>query len=308
MRKNSSGITIKILSIAFPVVFAASLHAQDVITIGGPCIAGAAPGSTVTVPVYIRDMTGTPLGVDQPAGKKIQAFSFKVAVSPASAIASDSGGLKVNVTQAGIAAQAGTPSFETKPRTSSTFSYVVLYDESSQPLPFTANAALPGNLVANIAITLSDSATAGSTISLNAAADTTSLNNQGGTAAEFAPRDLTIVDGCITVAGPQSFSLSLSCPTSAIGIGTPVNATVSISTSSTTETRVLLSPSNPKVTLVPVSVSIAAGQTSAAFQITPIGAGASTITASLPGNPSGSSTSCPITVLGRFRRHGAYHP
>ena len=40
--------------------------------------------STVTVPVYIRDVDGTSLDVDKP-GTRIQAYSFRIFVSPDSA-------------------------------------------------------------------------------------------------------------------------------------------------------------------------------------------------------------------------------
>ena len=47
--------------------------AADVITVGTVTTSGM----TADVPVYIRDVSGTPLGMDQPAGSKIQAISFE---------------------------------------------------------------------------------------------------------------------------------------------------------------------------------------------------------------------------------------
>ena len=40
----------------------------------------------INIPVYVRDVSGTPLGVDQGAGN-LQAISFRVVPTPASAIA-----------------------------------------------------------------------------------------------------------------------------------------------------------------------------------------------------------------------------
>jgi hypothetical protein len=37
---------------------------NDTVTVGS--IAGASAGATVNVPVFIRDVSGTPLGLDQP--------------------------------------------------------------------------------------------------------------------------------------------------------------------------------------------------------------------------------------------------
>src|SRR4051794_41820508 len=68
--------------------------AQDVVTVG----TRSATGNTVDVPVYIRDVAGTPLGQDRPAGSKIQGISIRVFYAPASAVQS------VTFTRAGIAA------------------------------------------------------------------------------------------------------------------------------------------------------------------------------------------------------------
>ena len=74
--------------------FAAAALAQDVVTVQTV----TADGPTVDVPVFIRDTSGTPLGVDKPAGSKIQSLSIKVAYSPAAAVSS------VSFSRAGITA------------------------------------------------------------------------------------------------------------------------------------------------------------------------------------------------------------
>ena len=57
-----------------------------------------ANSNTVDVPVYIRDVSGTPLGKDQPAGSKIQSISIRVTYAPAAAVQS------VTFSRAGITA------------------------------------------------------------------------------------------------------------------------------------------------------------------------------------------------------------
>src|SRR5438477_12791122 len=69
-------------SIALLCVAATAAAQQDVVTVGSV----TANGSVVDVPVSIRDVSGTPLGIDRPAGSKIQAFSIKVSYAPASAV------------------------------------------------------------------------------------------------------------------------------------------------------------------------------------------------------------------------------
>src|SRR6267378_2101859 len=80
------------------------IAAQDVVTVGTV----NATGTTVDVPVYIRDAGGTPLGMDQPAGSKIQSFSLKVSYSPAASVSS------ATFTRAGITAGL-TPTSEFSP-------------------------------------------------------------------------------------------------------------------------------------------------------------------------------------------------
>src|SRR5690349_16794718 len=66
---------------------------QDVVTVG---IVNGAQYSIVDVPVYIRDVSSTPLGLDQPPGSRIQSYSIKVNYAPASAVQS------ITFTRAGI--------------------------------------------------------------------------------------------------------------------------------------------------------------------------------------------------------------
>ena len=58
---------------------------QDIITVG----TGTVPaGQTIDIPVFIRDTSGTPLGMDQPPGSKIQSYSIKVNYAPAASVQS----------------------------------------------------------------------------------------------------------------------------------------------------------------------------------------------------------------------------
>ena len=62
-----------LLAAAVALVMPVAATAQDVITVGS----ATASGTTVDIPVSVRDVGGTPLGVDQAAGNKIQSFSIK---------------------------------------------------------------------------------------------------------------------------------------------------------------------------------------------------------------------------------------
>ena len=104
----------------------------DVVTVGTVTTSG----STVDVPVYIRDTSGTPLGLDQPPGSRIQSYSIKVNYSPASAVSS------VTFTRAGIT-QALTPTSEFQPQSPGSASLLDTFQESTNLIPFTLNAAAP---------------------------------------------------------------------------------------------------------------------------------------------------------------------
>ena len=183
------------LAIAFLLVLLpaapAAVVAQDVITVGN---ASGPAGQVVDVPVFIRDTSGTPLGVDQPPGSKIQSFSIKVDYSPAAAVQS------VTFTRAGIT-QSLTPTFESSPSGAGTISLLDTFQESTNPIPFTLNAALPGNQVAHLLFTLAPSATPG-VITLTLDPTLTQLTDQAGSGATketVAAGNLLLVPGAITV-------------------------------------------------------------------------------------------------------------
>ena len=166
-----------------------SASLADSVTVGTV----TASGNTVDVPVYIRDLSGTPLGRDQAAGSKIQSFSIKVAYSPASAVSS------VSFTRSGIDATLS-PAAEFNPSSISSVSLVDTLQESTNLIPFTSNIALPGDLVGHLVFTLSSSAAPGSTITLSLDPSVTLLANAGGTVSET-PADgtLALVDGAINI-------------------------------------------------------------------------------------------------------------
>src|SRR5690349_7376747 len=116
------------------LAIAGAAAAQDVITVGTV----TADGPTVDVPVFVRDTSGTALGVDKPAGSKIQAFSIKVTYSPAAAVTS------VSFSRAGVT-QSLSPSFEAAPASAGAISLIESFSESTAPIPFNSNAALPGD-------------------------------------------------------------------------------------------------------------------------------------------------------------------
>jgi hypothetical protein len=162
---------------------------KDVITVGTV----TASSSTADVPVFIRDVSGTPLGLDQPPGSRIQSYSIKVNYAPASAVSS------ITFSRAGITAPL-TPSFEAAPSSAGSISLLDTFQESTNLIPFTLNAAVPGNQVAHLVFTLSPSAIPGSAITLTLDPTLTQLANDGGTTSETTSNaSLALVNGSITI-------------------------------------------------------------------------------------------------------------
>jgi hypothetical protein len=149
----------------------------------------------VDIPVSIRDVSGTPLGIDQPPGSRIQSYSIKVDYAPASAVQS------VTFTRAGIT-QSLTPTFESSPAGTGTVTLLDTFQESTNLIPFTSNAPAPGNQVANLHFTISPAATPGTTITLTLDPVLTQLTDQAGSPATketVAASNLTLVNGTINV-------------------------------------------------------------------------------------------------------------
>ena len=230
--------------------------AADVVTVGTV----SATGTSVDVPIYIRDVSGTPLGMDQPAGSKIQSFSIKVSYAPASAVES------IAIARAGITANL-TPAFESKPSTTTSISILDTFSETTNPIPFTLNASSPGNLVAHLTVTLSSSATPGSSITLTLDPAVTQLTDQGGTAATketVANNNLTLTNGAINV---PALSVSLVPASRNVPLGGTAQLGVLLNITATSNIVVNLSSSNTSVAKVPASVTIPSGSSSATFNV-----------------------------------------
>lgn len=248
------------------------LAAQDVITVGSVVASGLA----AEVPVYVKDAGGTPLGVDRPAGSKIQAFSIKVDYAPASAVQS------VSFTRAGVTKNLN-PTFETAPSNSGSISLVVSFDETTNPIPFTLNGTAQ---VARLLFTLSPSAAPSSTITLTLDPSLTQLTDSGGSAATketVAKGSLALVDGSIQI---PALTVSLSPTARGITPGGSATLTANLSATAASDTTVALSSSNTSVATVPSSVVVPAGSRSASFRVNGIAIGDATVTATL-----GTSTS-----------------
>jgi hypothetical protein len=171
---------------------AASAQPADIVTVG----TALGFGGPIDVPVYIRDTSGTPLGVDQPAGSKIQSFSIKVDYSPASVVQS------VSFTRAGITVPL-TPTFENSPSGPGSITLIDTFQESTNPIPFTLNSTPPGDLVGHLVFTMAPSVARGQLITLTLDPTLTQLTDQSGssgTKESVGNANLVLVNGSISIA------------------------------------------------------------------------------------------------------------
>jgi uncharacterized protein YjdB len=273
-----------VLVVVASLFVASAAVAADSVTVGSV----TADGPSVDVPVYIRDASGSPLGMDQPPASRIQAFSIRVNYSPAAAVSS------VTFTRAGITASKQ-PIFETSPSSSGSISLLASFQQSSNPLPFTLDAAAPGNQVAHLVFNLSPSATPGTNITLTLDSGTTQLTDEGGSAAtkESSASGLVLVNGSITIPVP---TITLTPPSQSLqaGISGSLSATTSVRVVS--DTFVSLTSSNPAAAMVPAGVTIQAGNRVAGINVTAVAAGTATITATLPLSSGGGIATAIVTV------------
>jgi hypothetical protein len=171
------------------IAFAVRVQAADVLTLG----TGVQTGLTIDVPVFARDVSGSPLGVDQPAGSRIQSYSIKVTYSPTAPIQS------VTFTRAGITAPL-TPTFETSPAGAGTITLLDAFAESTNMIPFTSNAAAPGNLIGHLVFTIAPGTVGSPTVNLTIDPTLTQFSNQGGTITEtVANGGLSLVNSSFVV-------------------------------------------------------------------------------------------------------------
>ncbi len=171
---------------------AMSASAQDVLTSG---TTSASAGATVTIPVFLQDVDGTPLGVNAGTGKRIQAIAFRLTFNPPGAVTAAS------FTRVG-ALYGLTPLYERTVNGTGSMAWIGSFSESSSPIPLTANAPLHGNRIGTLTLTLAGGLANGSSVAMTLDPLTTLLSNQSGTLTETSfSHYLKLTSGSITIGG-----------------------------------------------------------------------------------------------------------
>ena len=168
-------------ALATLLLAAPAVLAQDSLRFGAP--SGSGP---YAVPILLADAAGTPLGVDRPAGSRIQAFAVTVRFNPASAVTSAS------FVREGLLA-GSTPVFETTAEGDGTITWVGSFDESAGAIPF-AQPPGGGDAILTLSVTLAP----GATVRASLDGSTTTLSNTAGTTSE------TVAGGALLLGPPVS--------------------------------------------------------------------------------------------------------
>lgn len=195
------------------IAAALPLAAQDVLTIGSTA---AAPGSTITVPVYLRDASGTALGMTSGVGRRIQGIMLQVAATPAVGT--------ITFEPAGVL-HGRTPLYQR----SGSGRWIGAYSESAHPLPFTVGAAAPGDRIGTLRITLPAALAGTSSVTLAFNPLTTMLSNEAATVTgSLANRQIQLVNGTIALSGGNSTSTALTSTPNPSGTGGNVTFTAQV--------------------------------------------------------------------------------
>lgn len=165
--------------------------ACDGVTIFEVGHAKAQAGTTVSVPVLVRDVIGTPLGSEKSSGARIDGFSFRVRFSPVDAV------VEARVRRAGVTEHA-VPRFEVAPRTEDGVSYLGVFDTQAAAVGLVPTEK--GQTVAMLELTLSPRVARSTRVELRLDPAATVLSNAAGTVSEsVANGQMRLSDGSILI-------------------------------------------------------------------------------------------------------------
>ena len=173
------------------------LAAQDVLSVGSGI---GLPGDTVVVPLYIRDLSGTPLNEGAGLNLEIQGFGFRVDFSPAAPIASS------NFSQAGVS-EGKDPVFPYIAPATDHIVVLLSFREDTDPLDFVLDALSPGDQVGELIFEIDNAAVIGTTVTLTLDAVSAELVNDDATISESVSLGtLSVTSGELRVQDPHIFS------------------------------------------------------------------------------------------------------
>ena len=173
--------------------------ATDVLTIG--TVSASSGTGQVGVPIFIQDNTGTTIGRDQPATKRISGFLIQVTYGPNSCIDTPaSANQRINLTGGILASQSADLDNRAKIANTSQ-SWVYSSSEANGLIPFTA--AAPGDQIGTMVFNLTGCSAGTINLVVTTSGSAEAILNSDSGASETVrnpPGGLSVVNGAINIA------------------------------------------------------------------------------------------------------------
>lgn len=167
--------------------------AADVLGVGQML---ADPGSTVRVPVRVRDLNASLLNEGDGPDNEIQSFAFQV-VFPALHVDG------IGFDHAGVTA--GRTAFFSQVTPAADNLYVLkAFDEGSNPLAFTLDAPAPGNTIGELVILIDPTTPIGSSIPLQLQSLNAALIDDSATESETVGNGHLVLSHGLVIVGPDA--------------------------------------------------------------------------------------------------------
>ena len=173
-----------------PVVFTATATDDVKADVINLVDAEGMPSEEVRIPLYIQDVSGTPLDADNP-GNEIAAWSIQFATNENYEI--------MDVERAGITENME-PAYGQFIKATNTWSLIYNTGAGNPPPNFTLNKASPGDLVGNLVVNIADMEITEDLVVSVEMTQSATLSNEGGTVGEsVSNRTLQLVNGELTI-------------------------------------------------------------------------------------------------------------
>ena len=171
-------------------------QATDVVTIGTANVSSGT--GQVSVPIFIQDNTGTPIGRDQGPGKRISGFAIQVVYGPNACVDTPAtASQRINLAGGILANQSA--DFDNRPKQANTSqSWIYSSAEANGLIPFTA-AAAPGDQIGTMMFNLTGCPIGTINLVITAAGGAAATLSSGSNTTETVGNGLSVVNGAINV-------------------------------------------------------------------------------------------------------------
>ena len=247
----------------------AGAQATDILTIGTVSVSSGT--AQVEVPIFVQDNTGTRIGRDQPAGRRISGFAMQVTYGPNACIDTPaSPSQQVNKNGGILASQFA--DVDSRVRVANTSqSWIYSSSETNGLIPFTA-AAAPGDRIGAMVFNLTGCSAGKINLVITTSVGTGALLNSDSGLNETVGDGLSVVNGAINIGSSVNTPTNTPTPTPSI---TPTGSQTPIAPTNTpTRTPTNAPPTSPTPTPVGVtppvinSVNPSSGTTRGATVVT----------------------------------------